>query len=84
MYFNGTDWACNANVIGGTLRSVSMVHGILGVNEAWAVGDSGLILAFTGTKWVPEIPVIALPVLLSVGLVIVIFGKARLFKKTLC
>jgi hypothetical protein len=38
-------------------------------------------MAFNGTNWVPELPIIAVPLILSATLLIVIFGKTKLFKK---
>ena len=83
LYFNGTEWRGANNVAGtGTLRSVSMVHGTSnGSLQAWAVGDTGNIFAFNGAKWVPELPIMAIPLLMSIGLVIALLSKARLGKK---
>jgi hypothetical protein len=59
-----------------------MVHGTSnGSTQAWAVGDGGAIIAWTGTKWIPEIPIIAVPLLIGIGLVIVLLKKSRLTKK---
>ena len=85
MYFTGTEWDCNANIINGNLKGVSMIHGAENNVQAWTAGDSGQILAFNGTQWVPEIPVIMLaPILLSIGLVIFLVKtrtKKPFFKK---
>jgi hypothetical protein len=83
MYWSGTEWSCNSEtLINGTLRSVSMVHGSnIGSLQAWAVGDNGKILIFNGVTWVPEVPFIAVPIVLSVGLLIVFLGRAKLFRK---
>ena len=85
LYWTGTEWDGLTNVgSGGALRGVSMVHGTSnGSTQAWAVGDTGEIIAWTGTQWVPEIPIImAVPLLLSIGLVIALLRKSRLAKKT--
>jgi hypothetical protein len=85
LFWTGTEWDGQINVASGVnLRGVSVVHGNFSSSaQAWAVGDSGKIVAWTGASWVPEFPIIAIPVLLSIGLVIAIFGKTRLFKKTI-
>lgn len=81
MYFTGTEWACNDNVVPGALKGVSMVHGSdVGSIQAWAVGDTGAIIAFNGTAWVPELPLFAVPLLLSIGLVVALLGRAKLSK----
>jgi hypothetical protein len=79
MYWTGSEWDCNSNVFGGNLKGISMVHGN-GI-QAWAVGDSGTIVAFNGALWVPEFPILAIPLLMGIGLLAAIFGKARLFRK---
>jgi hypothetical protein len=79
MYWTGENWECNANIASGNLQGISMVHDT--VNQAWVVGDGGVIMAFNGTNWVPELPIIAVPLILSATLLIVIFGKTKLFKK---
>jgi len=79
MYWTGENWECNANIASGNLKGISMVHDT--VNQAWVVGDGGVIMAFNGTNWVPELPIIAVPLILSATLLIVIFGKTKLFKK---
>ncbi len=81
MYFNGTSWSCNANVANVNLKGVSMIHGTAGLNQAWTVGDSGRILAFTGQNWIPEIPIMAIPLLLGIGVLMAFLGKARLLRK---
>jgi hypothetical protein len=81
MYWTGENWECNANIASGNLKGISMVHDT--VNQAWVVGDGGVIMAFNGTNWVPELPIIAVPLILGATLLIVIFGKTRLFKKPL-
>jgi hypothetical protein len=58
-----------------------MVHDTL--LQAWVVGDSGQIMAFNGTNWVPELPIIAVPLILAVGLLVAVFAKSKLFKKPL-
>ncbi len=83
MYYDGTAWTCNAQVTTGNLKSVSMVHGSsTGSIQAWAVGDSGKIIVFNGTNWVPEIPIIAIPILMGMTLLLAVMGKLKLFKKT--
>lgn len=82
MYWTGNEWSCNDNIISGNLRSVSMVHGSnVGSVQAWVVGDSGTIMAFNGTTWVPEFTLIAIPLILGIGLLIGVLGKAKLFRK---
>jgi hypothetical protein len=84
MYYDGTAWTCNAQVTSGHLKSVSMVHGSsTGSIQAWAVGDSGKIMAFNGTTWVPEIPLMAVPLLLGIGLLVAITAKLKLRKPVL-
>ncbi|MCW3996094.1 MAG: hypothetical protein NWE98_08115 [Candidatus Bathyarchaeota archaeon] len=76
LYWDGNEWAGQANVeSGANLRSVSMVHGVETSTQAWAVGQSGKILAWTGTNWVPELPMIAVPLLLVVGVVAALLSK---------
>ncbi len=83
-YYNGTHWSCEANVVSGSLRGVSMVHGTSnGSVQAWAVGDGGKILAFNGTNWVPELPIMVIPLLMSIGLVIALIGKVKIARKKL-
>jgi hypothetical protein len=79
MYWSGSEWDCNSNPATGNLKGISMVHGN-GI-QAWAVGDGGTILAFNGAAWVPELPILAIPILMGIGLLAVIFGKNRLFRK---
>ena len=79
MYWTGSNWECNDNVICVTLRGISMIHGT--INQAWVVGDGGEVLAFNGASWVPELPIFAIPVILGIGLLVVIFGKDKIFKK---
>ena len=82
MYWVGSEWDCNSNAASVNLKGVSMIHGATtGAIQAWAVGDSGKIVAFNGAGWVSEIPIIAIPLLMSIGLLIAIFGKTKLFKK---
>jgi hypothetical protein len=81
MYWTGMNWECNDNIAGGNLRGISMVHDT--VNQAWVVGDGGEIMAFNGTNWVPELPIIAIPLILAVGLLVAVFAKSKLFKKPL-
>lgn len=59
-----------------------MIHGGSAI-QAWAVGNGGVILAFNGSVWVPEFPVIAVPIVLAVGLVAALFAKTKLSKKPL-
>ncbi|MCW4001025.1 MAG: hypothetical protein NWE93_12380 [Candidatus Bathyarchaeota archaeon] len=83
MYWSGNEWSCDSNLVSGDLNSVSMVHGSnVGSIQAWVVGDGGEIMAFNGTNWVPEFPLMAIPLILGIGLLIGIFGKAKLFRKT--
>jgi hypothetical protein len=67
LYWTGTEWDGQANIIGSAnLRSIAIVHGAAsGSSYAWAVGDGGKILAWTGTSWIPEFPLMTLPILLS-------------------
>jgi hypothetical protein len=81
MYWNGNAWSCYFNICNVNLQSVSVVHGMNGVNQAWTVGDLGVIVAFNGTQWIPELPVLIIPLLMSIGLVAAVFGK-KLYKKT--
>ncbi|NLF87769.1 hypothetical protein GX563_02985 [Candidatus Bathyarchaeota archaeon] len=81
MYWTGTAWECNANIASGNLKGISMVHD--SVNQAWVVGDGGAIMAFNGTNWVPELPIIAVPLILGATLLLALFGKTKLFKKPL-
>jgi hypothetical protein len=82
MYWTGSEWDCNSNPTMGNLNSISMIHGGSAI-QAWTVGDGGVILAFNGSNWVPELPVIAVPVVLAIGLVAALFAKAKLSKKPL-
>jgi hypothetical protein len=82
MYWTGSEWACDFYPASSNLNGISMIHGGSAI-QAWAVGDSGVIVAFNGSNWVPEFPVIAVPVLLTIGLVATIFAKTRLFKKSI-
>lgn len=79
MYWTGARWECNDNVISGSLKGISMVHD--SSYEAWTVGDGGQILAFNGVNWVPELSIIAVPLLLAIGLLVATLGKSKLFKK---
>jgi hypothetical protein len=82
MYWSGNEWSCSTNLIDGNLKSVSMVHGSnVGSIQAWVVGDSGNIMAFNGVTWVPEVPLMAFPLILGVGLLVVVLGKYKLFRK---
>jgi hypothetical protein len=84
MYWTGTQWECNANLISGNLRGISMIHGeTTGMLQAWAVGDGGQIMAFNGMVWVPEIPIIAVPILLAAVLFVSVLAKSKLLRKTL-
>lgn len=82
MYWTGSEWDCNSNPTMGNLNGISMIHGGNAI-QAWAVGDNGAIIAFNGSNWVPELPVIAVPVILAVGLVAALFAKTKLVKKPL-
>jgi hypothetical protein len=82
MYWTGSEWDCNSNPTIGNLNGISMIHGGSAI-QAWAVGDGGAILAFNGSAWVPELPVIAVPVILAIGLVAALFAKTKLSKKPL-
>jgi hypothetical protein len=57
-----------------------MIHGGSAI-QAWTVGDGGVIMAFNGTNWVPELPIIAVPVILAIGLVAALFAKTKFSKK---
>jgi hypothetical protein len=81
MYWSGSVWECNAQVTDVDLKGVSIVHNDGGSTQAWTVGNSGKILAFNGTNWVPEFPIAAIPVLLGIGLIAVLLGKLKLFRK---
>jgi hypothetical protein len=84
MYWTGNEWSCSTNLVNGNLNSVSMVHGSnVGSIQAWVVGDGGVIMAFNGEKWVPEFPLLAVPVVLGAVLLFVVLGKAKLFRKPL-
>ncbi|MCL5876415.1 MAG: hypothetical protein M1540_01215 [Candidatus Bathyarchaeota archaeon] len=84
MYWTGTQWDCNINLISGNLRGISMIHGeTTGMLQAWAVGDGGQIMAFNGMAWVPEIPIIAVSILLAAVLFVVVLAKPKLLRKTL-
>ncbi|MGD6850533.1 MAG: hypothetical protein ACQCN6_00560 [Candidatus Bathyarchaeia archaeon] len=83
MYWSGDVWECNDQVADVDLNGVSIVHSSDGSIQAWAVGDSGTILAFNGTNWVPELPIVAIPVLLGIGLIAALLGKLKLFKRPL-
>jgi hypothetical protein len=85
LYWTGTEWAGQVNVLGvGNIRSIAVVHGApAGTSYAWAVGDGGKILAWTGTSWIPEfpLPVIAVPILLGVVAAAALIGKTRFSRK---
>jgi hypothetical protein len=82
LYWGGTQWDGQSNVTLVDLKGVSMVHGNFPtIGQAWAVGNSGRILAWAGVTWIPEIPLIAIPLLLALGFAVAVLGKARLFKK---
>lgn len=80
MYWTGSNWECNDNIALGNLRGISMIHD--SINQAWTVGDNGVIMAFNGTNWVPELPVVVVPLFVGATLLIVILGKAKLFKRS--
>ncbi len=83
MYWTGSEWDCNSNVVSGSLKGISMIHSATtGAIQAWAVGESGAIVAFNGAAWVPEFSIVTIPLLMSVGLLVAVIGKAKLFKKT--
>jgi hypothetical protein len=83
LYWGGTQWDGQSNVTLVDLKGVSMVHGNFPtIGHAWAVGNSGRILAWAGAIWIPEFPTIAIPVLLTIGFVVVILGRAKLLKKS--
>ncbi len=45
----------------------------------WAVGDGGTILAWNGTQWIPEFPIVALaPLLIGASLFAVLLKKRKL------
>lgn len=83
LYWDGNQWDGETGVASGVnLKGVAMVHGSSnGSTQAWAVGEGGKILAWTGLKWVPEIPLMAIPLLLSIGLAVALLRKTRLTKK---
>jgi hypothetical protein len=60
------------------LGSVYMVN----ASDGWAVGESGTIIRWTGTEWIPEFPAdILTPLLISVTLVVVILAKTASKKR---
>jgi len=78
MYWNGEMWTCNYNMADVNLTGISMIHAATnGAIQAWVVGDAGEIMAFNGIEWVPELPVIAVLFLMTVGFVAVALGKAK-------
>jgi hypothetical protein len=79
MLWTGAEWDCNSNPAMGNLKGISMIHGT-GI-QAFAAGDGGVIVAFNGTAWIPEFPILAIPLLMGIGLLAAIFGKTRLFRK---
>lgn len=83
MYWTATEWAGQMNATNTDLKAVSMVHGTdVGSTQAWAVGNNGRILAWTGTEWIPEIPfLMAVPLLMTIGLLIALTRKSKLFRK---
>lgn len=82
LYWGGTEWDGQGNITTADLKGVSMIHGnFSGFGQAWAVGTGGKILAWAGNVWVPEFPMLAIPVLLSLGFVIILLAKLRLFRK---
>jgi hypothetical protein len=80
MCWTGSEWDCDSNPTMGNLNGISMIHGGSAI-QAWTVGDGGVIMAFNGTNWVPELPVIAVPIILAIGLVAALFAKTKLSKK---
>jgi len=82
MYWNGEMWTCNFNTADVDLNGISMVHAASSY-EAWVVGDGGEIMAFNGMEWVPELSVFAVLLLMTIGLVAVALGKAKLLSKPL-
>lgn len=84
MYWDGSEWSCDSNMANVDLNGVSMVHSATnGSLQAWVVGDSGTIMAFNGMEWVPELSMFAVLLLMSIGLVAVALGKAKLLRKPL-
>ncbi|MBE3116265.1 hypothetical protein IMZ68_03595 [Candidatus Bathyarchaeota archaeon] len=83
LYWTGTEWDGQANIVTNTLKGIAMVHGApAGSSYAWAVGDGGKILAWTGTSWIPEIPIVMVaPVLMSIAALAALLGKSKLSKR---
>jgi hypothetical protein len=83
LFWGGTQWDGQTNILGGAnIRSIAVVHGApSGSYYAWAVGDGGKILAWTGTSWIPEIPIIALPIILSMIALAAFIAKSRFSRK---
>lgn len=83
LFWGGTQWDGQANVLGGVnIKSIAVVHGAAsGTYYAWAVGTGGKILAWTGTSWIPEIPIIALPIILSMIALAAFIAKSRYNRK---
>lgn len=60
-----------------------MLHGTSDSNnQAWAVGEGGKILAWSGAHWIPEFPVMAIPILLGMVAFAALIAKMRTSKKT--
>jgi hypothetical protein len=84
LYWGGTQWDGQTGTTTADLKGVSLMHGnFTTFAQAWAVGTGGKIIAWAGNTWVPEIPMIALPALLIIGISAAVLGKTRLFRKPL-
>jgi hypothetical protein len=82
LYWTGTEWAGQANIVSNNLKGIAMVHGApSGTSYAWAVGEGGRILAWTGTSWIPEFPIVAIPILMSFVALAAFLGKSKFGKK---
>ncbi len=82
MYWTGSEWACQANVVPNDLLAVSMVHGTSNNSiQAWAVGTNGKIIAWNGSAWVPELSFMVVPLLMGIVLFAAMLRKLRLYKK---
>jgi hypothetical protein len=83
LYWTGTEWDGQANIVTNSLMGIAMVHGASADNSyAWAVGDGGRILPLTGNSQVPEIPIVmAAPLLISIAALATPLAKSKLNKK---
>ena len=83
LYWTGTEWAGQANIVTNSLMGIAMVHGAPADSSyAWAVGDGGRILPLTGSSHVPEIPIImAAPLLISIAALAALLAKSGSTKK---